>query len=186
MYVTVCASGECESVSVCEGRGTEHRVEKAPGCIEGMGLPGGMLSEDAVTCDCDEAACGTGPQAHCPGKPRALWEAWGTKAPSADELTKMASWARGIGGLGQGYVKRTLSGPPLPLEVSPGACMLVCVCVCVCISVPAFGSVCTCLFALMYPCLHTHVCAPPARGGLTPAYIAEPHREGPFPAQEAF
>ena len=155
-------SGECEYVSVCEGGGTEHRVEKAPGCIEGMGLPGGMLSEDAVTCDCDEAACGTGPQAHCPGKPRALWEAWGTKAPSADELTKMASWARGIGGLGQGYMKRTLSGPPLPLEVSPGACMLVCVCVCASqylplgVCVPAFLPSCT-------PA-STHMCVHPLHG----------------------
>ena len=162
MYVTVCASGECESVSVCEGRGTEHRVEKAPGCIEGMGLPGGMLSEDAVTCDCDEAACGTGPQAHCPGKPRALWEAWGTKAPSADELTKMASWARGIGGLGQGYMKRTLSGPPLPLEVSPGACMLVCVCVCVCVHLS------TCLWECVYLPFCPHVPLPPHTCVCTP------------------
>ena len=164
MYVTVCASGECESVSVCEGRGTEHRVEKAPGCIEGMGLPGGMLSEDAVTCDCDEAECGTGPQAHCPGKPRALWEAWGTKAPSADELTKMASWARGIGGLGQGYVKRTLSGPPLPLEVSPGACMLVCVCVCVCASQYLPLGVCVPAFLPSCTPASTHMCVHPLHG----------------------
>ena len=46
---------------MCEGRGTDHRAEKAPACVEGMGLPGGMFREDAVACDWDEAARGTGP-----------------------------------------------------------------------------------------------------------------------------
>ena len=91
-------------------------------------------------------------------------EAWGTKAPSADELTKMASWARGIGGLGQGYVKRTLSGPPLPLEVSPGACMLVCVCVCVCASQYLPLGVCVPAFLPSCTPASTHMCVHPLHG----------------------
>ena len=137
--------GACESVSAYGAGGTEHRAEKAPGCAEGMGLLGGMFSEDAVTCDWGEAVCGTGP-----GKPCVLRGAWGSKGR-----------AGGTGGLGQGYVKRTLSGPPLPLEASPGACMLAHVCV------HPSGCLWECvylLFVLMYPCLHTHVCAPPRTG----------------------
>lgn len=155
MYVCngVCAVASVSlSVRVCVG-GTEHRAEKAPGCVEGMGLLGGMFSEDAVTCDWDEAVCGTGP-----GKPCALREAWGTKAPPADELTKMAPLAGGMGGLGQGCVERTLSGPRLPLEASPGACMLACVCV--------HPSACLweCVYLPFCPHVplppHTCVCAP--------------------------
>ena len=73
--------GACESVSACGAGGTEHRAEKAPGCAEGMGLLGGMFSEDAVTCDWGEAVCGTGPGKPCvlegPGGPRAGLEAQG-------------------------------------------------------------------------------------------------------------
>ena len=126
-----------------------------------------------MTCDWGEAVCGTGP-----GKPCVLREAWGTRAPPADELTNLAPWAGGTGGLGPGYVKRTLSGPPLPLEASPGACMLGRVCASqwlpLGVAAPAFLSSCT-------PA-STHKCVPPTPHTAVSHQLTQlsPRGRGPF------